>query len=113
MELRSVFILVNTFASADNASALYDEVLHDANLTGTFQPALSAEIYSGTLSKFGDQEIYAMIAEWAPNVPTSADSMYYYEARGVLGTAEAEYIDGASIEEVLKKAMDNYATQVQ
>lgn len=108
----AIDFLANTFASKDNATELYDKVLHSANLIGTFAPGLEADIYSGTLSKFGDQEIYAMIAEWAPQVPTSADSMYYYEARGVLGTAESKLIDGADIETVLAEAMNNYATQV-
>lgn len=107
-------LLKNTFASEENAADLYKDILTRSTAIGTFTPALEADIYEGTLSKFADeQQIYAEIAEWAASVPTSADSMYYYEARDVLATAQQKYVDGTmSLEDALAEAMTNYATQV-
>lgn len=108
----AVDLLANTFASAENAETLYGSILQDATAISTFKPALEADIYHGTLTKFGDQEIYADIAQWVSLVPTQADSMYYYEARKVMGTAQTNYIDGAALEDVLNTAVDNYVSQV-
>lgn len=104
--------LASTFASEADAESLYSDILNDSAMVCTYKPALEADIYNGTLSKFGDQKIYADIAAWTDHVPTQADSPYYFEALDVMAAAQQKYIDGADLESVMQEAASNFAAQV-
>lgn len=99
-ELASDF-LSKTFAGS---TSFFETILPKSGALSTYLPAGESEVYKEPQEFFGSQPIYAMITEFASNIPSNNTGVYYYEARDAVATAISRVVAGSDIDAEIKTA---------
>lgn len=86
---------------------LYDELLPEIGLIGTYLPAAESDAYNQTSEYFGGQAIYKDIVEFAGNVPGIDYGAYYSDIRSALTDVITNVVqNGADIDSEIQNAQD-------
>lgn len=100
----AVDFLKNTFAGS---TELYENILPTTSAIATYKPMAEDPIYQEPQAFWNDQPIFAQIVEMSASVPSNNTSPMYYDARGYIGTAIQNIMQGADINAELQLAQDS------
>ncbi|HIS25882.1 MAG TPA: extracellular solute-binding protein [Candidatus Pullilachnospira intestinigallinarum] len=93
----------STFAGS---TELYDDLIQKGALA-TWAPAGDSEAYAQPVEFFANQEIYALIVDYATKTPSNITGPFYYDARDAVGVALSNIIQsGADIDSEIAKAQE-------
>lgn len=93
----------STFAGS---TELYDDLIQKGALA-TWAPAGDSEAYAQPVEFFANQEVYALIVDYATKTPSNITGPFYYDARDAVGVALSNIIQsGADMESEIAKAQD-------
>lgn len=91
----------------------YQKILTERGAIGTYLPAQSGEAYSAPDTFFGNQKIFAELAEYIKKIPPVNYGVYTYDAdSAIMGLMPDVYSGKMSIENALKKAEEQFKNQV-
>ena len=90
----------------------YETILPTSGALGTWLPAGESEVYAEPQPFFADQEIYALITDFATKTPSITTGIYFYEARLASGTALQRIISGGDIHEEIQSAQETVEFQM-
>ena len=93
----------STFAGS---TELYDDLIQKGALA-TWAPAGDSEAYAQPVEFFANQEIYALIVDYATKTPSNITGPFYYDARDAVGVALSEIIQsGADMDTSIASAQE-------
>ncbi|MFQ6805271.1 MAG: ABC transporter substrate-binding protein [Lachnospiraceae bacterium] len=93
----------STFAGS---TELYDDLIQKGALA-TWAPAGDSEAYAQPVEFFANQEVYALIVDYATKTPSNITGPFYYDARDAVGVALSNIIQsGADMESEIANAQD-------
>ncbi|MGO4107857.1 ABC transporter substrate-binding protein [Paenibacillus sp. YAF4_2] len=94
-------------------SDLYQKLVTDVGAIGTYKPATSGEAYTATNEFFGGQKIVQDFAKWTNEIPSVNYGMNTYAIEDILVVKMQDYLNGKSIDDVLKDAQSQAEAQVK
>ena len=93
----------STFAGS---TELYDDLIQKGALA-TWAPAGDSEAYAQPVEFFANQEIYALIVDYATQTPSNITGPFYYDAREAVGVALSNIIQsGADMDSEIASAQE-------
>lgn len=93
----------STFAGS---TELYDDLIQKGALA-TWAPAGDSEAYAQPVEFFANQEIYALIVDYATQTPSNITGPFYYDARDAVGVALSNIIQsGADMDSEIASAQE-------
>ncbi len=84
----------------------YETILPSTAAIATYIPAGDSDVYNEAQEFWNGNAIYATIVEYASKIPSNNTSALYYDARGYVGTAIQNIINGSDITSELQDAQD-------
>ncbi len=101
--------LKNTFASKPE---LYDELLANHGIMGTYLPAANVAAYDVVNEFFNNTKINANFADWLSKVPDVNYGAYSFETQSILVPAVEKYLNGTDIDKCLEEAQAQLTQQI-
>ena len=93
----------STFAGS---TELYDDLIQKGALA-TWAPAGDSEAYAQPVEFFANQEVYALIVDYATKTPSNITGPFYYDARDAVGVALSNIIQsGADMDSEIASAQE-------
>ena len=86
------------------SAELYNTLLGEKNIMGTYLPASSVEAYSAGSDFYGGQTVNADLAQWLGKIPAVATGAFSAEAQSALLGVMPEYLAGGDLDTVLEEA---------
>lgn len=102
--------LAQTFGSNEE---LYQSLVTDIGVIGSYLPASSGEAYSVEDEFFGGQQIIADFSQWTEKIPAVNYGMHTYAIEDIIVTSMQSYLGGAELSEVLNNAQSQAETQIR
>ena len=99
----AIHFMNSTFAGS---TELYDDLIQKGALA-TWAPAGDSEAYAQPVEFFANQEIYALIVDYATQTPSNITGPFYYDARDAVGVALSNIIQsGADMDSEIASAQE-------
>ncbi len=102
--------LAKTFAGNKD---LYNTLLEQKNIIGTYLPASIVPAYSAAHDFYGGQKVNADLAGWLNNVPIVNTGAFSSEAQAALTAITPKFLGGADLDECLKEAAAQFEQSIQ
>ena len=84
----------------------YNEILPTTSAVACYSPAKDAPNYTAPSDFFNGTPIFATIVEFGDSVPEEVTGPFYYDARGNVGTAVTNALNGGDLDSELQTAQD-------
>lgn len=99
----AIDFMKSTFAGS---TELYDDLIQKGALA-TWAPAGDSEAYAQQVEFFANQEVYALIVDFATKTPSNITGPFYYDARDAVGVALSNVIQsGADMDSEIANAQE-------
>lgn len=95
------------------SAELYNTLLGEKNIMGTYLPASSVEAYSAGSDFYGGQTVNADLAQWLGKIPAVATGAFSAEAQSALLGVMPEYLAGGDLDTVLEEAAMQFEQLIQ
>ncbi|WP_219835272.1 ABC transporter substrate-binding protein [Paenibacillus sp. R14(2021)] len=92
---------------------LYQKLVTDVGAIGTYKPAATGEAYTAANPFFGGQKIVSDFAEWTTQIPNVNYGLHTYAIEDILIVEIQNYLNGKSLNDVLKDAQSQADAQVK
>ncbi|MBP1963012.1 ABC transporter substrate-binding protein [Paenibacillus aceris] len=92
---------------------LYQKMLTDIGVIGTYKPAASGEAYTKADDYFGGQKISSDFATWTTQIPKVNYGMHTYEIEDILKVGAQSYLKGTDLDKVLSDAQSQAESQIK
>lgn len=102
--------LTSTFGG--NAD-LYDTLLSQANIMGTYLPASEVAAYDDEDEFFSNQQVNGTLASWIPEIPAVETGSYSSEAQAAILAVMPDILNGADVQTSLAAAEEQFAQMIQ
>ncbi|MRN52636.1 ABC transporter substrate-binding protein [Paenibacillus monticola] len=102
--------MATTFGSD---SEMYQTLLTDIGVIGTFKAAASGEAYSQASEFFGGQKIVSDFAAWTEQIPSVNYGVHTYAIEDILIVEMQNYLNGKDIDKVLGDAQAQAESQIK
>ena len=106
----AVDFLAKTFAGSVK---LYETILPSTSAIATYKPMAESAVYNEPQAFWNDAPIFAEIVEMSTHIPKNNTSPLYYDARGYVGTAIQNIMQGADIASELELAQESTALDAE
>ncbi|MGN7296760.1 ABC transporter substrate-binding protein [Ferdinandcohnia sp. SAFN-114] len=106
----AVDFLTKTFGSNVD---LYQKLVTEIGVIGTYIPATEGEAYQRTDEFFGGQSIVSDFSKWAEEIPQVNYGMHTYAIESILIVSMQNYLNGQDLDTVLKDAQQQAETQIK
>ena len=102
--------MAKTFGSS---TELYNTLLGEKNIMGTYLPASSAEAYSVGSEFYGGQTVNADLADWLGKIPEVPTGAFSAEAQAALVGVTPEILSGGDLDAALETAASQFEQSIQ
>lgn len=102
--------LAKTFGGSPE---LYNTLLGEKNIMGTYLPASTVDAYSAESEFYGGQKVNADLATWLGEIPAVETGAFSAEAQAALLGVMPEYLAGGDLDTVLEEATTQFEQSVQ
>lgn len=102
--------LAQTFGGS---TELYNTLLADKNIVGTYLPASTVEAYDLSQDFYGGQTVNADLAEWLSQIPAVDTGAFSSEAQTSLLGVVPDYLSGGDLDSCLKTATEQFEQLIQ
>lgn len=102
--------LAATFAGN---TELYNTLLAEKNIIGTYLPANSVAAYGEAQEFYGGQKVNADLAAWASEIPAVNTGAFSAEAQAALIAITPKFLEGTDLAEWLKEATAQFEQTIQ
>lgn len=102
--------LISTFGTDKE---LYNKLLDEKGIMGTYLPSLESDIYEKELPFFGNQKVYQKIAGITTDIPKVSYGIYTYAFQDIITAEVQNLLQGTSIDDVLKNIQAQAEAQVR
>jgi len=92
---------------------LYQKMLTNIGVIGTYKPAASGEAYTKADDFFGGQKISSDFATWTTQIPKVNYGMHTYEIEDILKVGAQNYLKGTDLDKVLSDAQSQAESQIK
>jgi lactose/L-arabinose transport system substrate-binding protein len=92
---------------------MYQKLLNDIGVVGTFKEAATGDAYSQTDEFFSGQKVFADFAKWTEQIPNVNYGMHTYAIEDILVVEMQNYLNGKDIDQVLADAQTQADTQIR
>jgi lactose/L-arabinose transport system substrate-binding protein len=92
---------------------LYQKLLTDVGVIGTYKPAAQGEAYSKADDFFGGQKVISDFATWTNQIPKVNYGMHTYAVEDILKVEMQNYLKGTDINKVLSDAQSQAESQIK
>lgn len=92
---------------------LYNTLLAEKNIIGTYLPASQVEAYSLAQDFYGGQKVNADLALWLSEIPAVNTGAFTSEAQGALVAVTPKFLGGSDLEACLKEAAEQFKQTIQ
>ncbi|MDD9265413.1 ABC transporter substrate-binding protein [Paenibacillus sp. GCM10023248] len=92
---------------------LYQKMLTNIGVIGTYKPAASGEAYTKADDFFGGQKISSDFATWTTQIPKVNYGMHTYEIEDILKVGAQSYLKGTDLDKVLSDAQSQAESQIK
>ncbi len=103
------FLTSTLGANAD----LYDDLLTSAGVIGTFLPAQTSGAYTQEVAFFGNQQIYADIAEYTEQIPAVNYGLHTYAIEDIMMVEVQKLLAGTDVYTCLDNAQKQAENQIR
>lgn len=102
--------LAKTFGSS---TELYNTLLENKNIMGTYLPADTVKAYDAAQSFYGGQKVNKVLSGWLAKIPAVDTGAYTAEAQAALVSITPKYLAGGDLNTCLTEAEAQYKRSVQ
>ncbi|ULL14719.1 extracellular solute-binding protein [Paenibacillus sp. H1-7] len=92
---------------------LYQKMLTNIGVIGTYKPAASGDAYTKADEFFGGQKISSDFATWTTQIPKVNYGMHTYEIEDILKVEAQSYLKGTDLNKVLSDAQSQAESQIK
>ncbi|TBL70323.1 ABC transporter substrate-binding protein [Paenibacillus thalictri] len=92
---------------------LYQKMLTNVGVIGTYKPAASGDAYTKADDFFGGQKISSDFATWTTQIPKVNYGMHTYEIEDILKVGAQSYLKGTDLDKVLGDAQSQAESQIK
>ncbi|MFC5447076.1 ABC transporter substrate-binding protein [Paenibacillus aestuarii] len=92
---------------------LYQKMLTNIGVIGTYKPAATGEAYTKADDFFGGQKISSDFATWTTQIPKVNYGMHTYEIEDILKVGAQSYLKGTDLDKVLSDAQSQAESQIK
>lgn len=92
---------------------LYQKLVTDVGVIGTYQPAAEGEAYTAADDYFGGQTIISDFAKWTAEIPNVNYGMHTYAIEDILKVEMQNFLNGTDIDKALGDAQSQAESQIQ
>ncbi|MBT2291112.1 extracellular solute-binding protein [Paenibacillus albidus] len=92
---------------------MYQELLTDIGVIGTFKAAASGEAYGQANEFFGGQKVVSDFAAWTEQIPSVNYGVHTYAIEDILIVEMQNYLNGKAIDKVLSDAQAQAESQIK
>lgn len=92
---------------------LYQKLLTDVGVIGTYKPAAQGDAYSKADDFFGGQKVISDFATWTNQIPKVNYGMHTYAVEDILKVEMQNYLKGTDINKVLSDAQSQAESQIK
>lgn len=92
---------------------LYQKLLTDVGVIGTYKPAAQGEAYTKADDFFGGQKVISDFATWTNQIPKVNYGMHTYAVEDILKVEMQNYLKGTDINKVLSDAQSQAESQIK
>lgn len=94
-------------------SELYQKLVTDVGVIGTYKPATSGAAYSSKDEYFSGQQVISDFAKWTAEIPKVNYGMHTYAIEDILKVEMQNFMNGTDIDKVLGDAQSQAEAQIQ
>ncbi len=102
--------LAKTFGGS---TELYNTLLGEKNIIGTYLPASDVEAYNAKDEFYGGQEVNKLLADWMAQIPAVNTGAFSAEAQAALTAVMPQYLAGGDMAECLEEAAAQFEQSIQ
>lgn len=92
---------------------LYQKLLTDVGVIGTYKPAAQGEAYSKADDFFGGQKVISDFATWTNQIPKVNYGLHTYAVEDILKVEMQNYLKGTDLNKVLSDAQSQAESQIK
>jgi lactose/L-arabinose transport system substrate-binding protein len=92
---------------------LYNTLLSEKNIVGTYLPAAEVEAYDAEDEFYGGQQVNKDFAEWLAQIPAVDTGAFSSEAQAALLAVTPEYLAGGDLDTCLEEATTQFEQSIQ
>lgn len=100
-------------ATLGSDSDLYQKLVTDVGVIGTYKPAASGEAYSAADEYFGGQKVISDFAKWTAEIPNVNYGMHTYAIEDILKVEMQNFLNGTAVDKALSDAQSQAESQIQ
>lgn len=102
--------MAKTFAGSKE---LYNTLLAEKNIVGTYLPATDVEAYDLGQDFYGGQKVNKDLAAWLAEIPAVDTGAFSAEAQAALTAVTPQYLAGGDLDECLEEAAAQFEQSIQ
>ncbi|MDU6437346.1 MAG: ABC transporter substrate-binding protein [Lachnospiraceae bacterium] len=102
--------LAKTFGSS---TELYNTLLKEKSIIGTFLPATDVEAYEETSEFFSNQQVNKLLGDWMTKIPAVDTGAFSAEAQNSLVSVTPSILEGEDLKENLATAEEQFEQSIQ
>ena len=102
--------LAKTFGSS---TELYNTLLKEKSIIGTFLPATDVEAYEETSEFFSNQQVNKLLGDWMTKIPAVDTGAFSAEAQNSLVSVTPAILEGGDLAENLATAEEQFKQSIQ
>ncbi|MNN97328.1 Lactose-binding protein precursor [compost metagenome] len=92
---------------------LYQKLVTDVGVIGTYKPAAEGEAYAAADDYFGGQKVISDFAKWTAEIPNVNYGMHTYAIEDILKVEMQNYLNGTDVDKALGDAQSQAESQIQ
>lgn len=92
---------------------LYQKLVTDVGVVGTYKPAAEGEAYGAADEFFGGQKVIADFAKWTAEIPNVNYGLHTYAIEDILKVEMQNFLNGTAVDKALSDAQSQAESQIQ
>lgn len=100
-------------ATLGSDADLYQQLVTDIGVIGTYKPAASGEAYAATDSYFSDQAVVSDFAKWTAEIPNVNYGLHTYAIEDILKVEMQNFLNGTDADKALADAQAQAESQIR
>ncbi|MHA6533033.1 ABC transporter substrate-binding protein [Paenibacillus sp. BAC0078] len=100
-------------ATLGSNTDLYQKLVTDVGVIGTYKPAAAGKAYAAADDFFGGQKVISDFAKWTAEIPKVNYGMHTYAIEDILKVEMQNFLNGTSVDKALSDAQSQAESQIQ
>jgi lactose/L-arabinose transport system substrate-binding protein len=100
-------------ATLGSDKELYQKLVTDVGVIGTYKPATEGEAYTAADDYFGGQKVISDFAQWTAEIPNVNYGLHTYAIEDILKVEMQNYLNGTDLDKALADAQSQAESQIQ